>query len=155
MTIKTYKGIIPDGDQIKLRLKTRTGSKGYRIVKFQGISNTPGTADSESTMMVWKEKQTSVSTSTATVDFSDQQLLGVLYYVDEASDTTGPVDTIIFDREIFNQDIYITHTATTGSTSMNFYLELEQVKLRDSENEYVTLKDLKQVMPQHGQNPPA
>jgi len=52
--------------------------------------------------------------------------------------------TIIFDKEIFNQDIYITHTEAAGSAlACNYYIELEQVKLDLSENTVATLKDIR------------
>lgn len=145
MPIKSFRGLLADGGQDTITLHTNDGSTGYRIKKFNGIPNLPGTTDSESTLMIWKVKQTTVSTTTATVDFSNQTLLAVLYYVDEASDTTGPVNSIVFDNEIFNQDIYITHTATTGTVAMNYYFELEQVKLDLNENTVATLKDIRNI----------
>jgi len=145
MPIKTFRGLIADGAQDTIHLHTNDGSIGYRIKKFHGISKLPGTQDAESTLMIWKVPQTTVSTTVANVDFSNQTLLGVLYYVDEASDTTGPVDSIIFDNEIFNQDIYVTHTATSGSVPMNYYIELEQIKLDLNENTVATLKDIRNV----------
>jgi len=142
--IKTFRGLLADGGQDRIRLGTIKGKVGYRIVKFQGISITPGTADSESTVQIFKTEQASVSTSTATVNFTDSDLLAAFYYVDEASDTTGAVSTVIFDQEIFNQDIYVTHTATSGTTGMNYYIELEVIPLDDAGAEYTTLKDLRQ-----------
>jgi len=143
MPIKTYRGLLADGGQDQVSLHTNNGLIGYRIKKFNGISNLPGTADAESTLMIWKVEQDTVSTTVATVDFSDQTLLAVLYYVDEASDTTGPVDSIIFDNEIFNQDIFVTHTATSGAVGMNYYIELEQIKLDLAESTTATLKDIR------------
>ena len=52
---------------------------------------------------------------------------------------------IIFDKEIFNQDIYITSKTITGSDEANYYIELEQVKLDLNENTVATLKDIRNI----------
>jgi len=143
--IKTFRGLIADGAQDTIVLHTNDGSTGYRIVKFQAFANFPGTQDTEGTLQIWKVAQTTVSTTTATVDFSNQTLLGALYYAEDKSATynvTNPL-SVVFDREIFNQDIYITFVETVGTQKMNYYLELEQVKLDLSENTVATLKDIR------------
>tara|TARA_Y100000310_G_scaffold292182_1_gene320753 strand:+ start:249 stop:467 length:219 start_codon:yes stop_codon:yes gene_type:complete len=62
----------------------------------------------------------------------------------KADQTAYPEDLVVtFDRETFNQDIYITHNEVAGSAAINYYLELEQVKLDLSENTVVTLKNIK------------
>jgi len=75
--IKTFRGLIVDGGQDTIVLHTNDGSTGYRIVKFEVMPNTPGGADYESVTQIWKVEQ---STVTATVDFSDQTLLGVAFW---------------------------------------------------------------------------
>jgi len=50
---------------------------------------------------------------------------------------------VIFDHVKFNQDIYITHTNTDGDAEMNYYLELEKVKLTLDEATVATLKDMR------------
>jgi len=56
----------------------------------------------------------------------------------------GPLAAhVIFDNQIFNQDIYITHTDTTGSRNINYYIELEVIPLDDAGAEYTTVKDLR------------
>jgi len=149
--IKTFRGMILDGNQDTIVLHTNDGSTGYRIVKFQIFPQRPGTADVESTVMIWKVAQTTVSTTTANVDFSDQTLLAAAYMAEGSSADQGPLmDLVIFEREIFNQDIFITNTSTRSSgvdDSINYYLELEQVKLDLSENTVVTLKNLRNLEP--------
>ena len=149
--IKAYRGLIPDGGQEKVRIKTQDGSRGYKIVKFQLVLPSPGGTTSEVVAKIWKLKQTTVDTL---VDFNDQELLGVAV-IAQSSDSWTTYDTVIFDQMRFNQDIFITVDDSQNNSGANYYLELEQVKLRDSENEYVTLRDLKQSLPQHGLNPPA
>ena len=145
--IKTFRGLIADGGQDTIPLKTNDGSVGYRIKLFQAMAHLPGTQDTEGTLQIWKVKQTTVSTTTATVDFSDQTLLGALYYVEDKSATYNVANplAVIFDREIFNQDIYITFVETTSTQKMNYYLELEQIKLDLSENTVATLKDIRNI----------
>jgi len=143
--IKTFRGLLADGGQDRIRLQTIKGKVGYRIVKFQVFPKLPGTSDWESTLQIFKTEQSSVSTSTATVDFTDSDLLAAIYYPESGSITYAGMPTVVFDTEIFNQDIYVTHTETTGTAPMNYYLELEVIPLDDAGAEYTTLKDLRQV----------
>jgi len=143
MVVKTYRGLLVDGGQDKIPLSTKDGSVGYRIIKFQAMPNLPGTQDFESTLQIFRTEQASVSTSVATVNFTDNDLLAALYYVDGASDTNGPVQTVVFDQETFNQDIYVSHTQTSGTPAMNYYIELEQMKLDHTQNMSATLKAIR------------
>jgi len=143
MTIKTFRGLIADGDQDTVLLHTNDGSIGYRIVKFQCIPAAPGSAtDVEAVMKIYKVQQTAID---ATVDFSDQTLLGCIYFQDEATQHNPTSVDVIFDTEIFNQDIYLTYESISGGQSMNYYLELEQMKLDLNENTVATLKDIRNV----------
>jgi len=144
--IKTYRGVLADGGQDQIRLKTNRGDIGYRIVKFQVISVSPGAANVEAIVKIFKIKQTAGSI-TGTVDFGDGNLLATAYYTGQDNhayleNTLGP---IIFDQEIFNQDIYVTSVDVDSSTSINYYLELEQVKLNDNESTMATLQSLRTV----------
>jgi len=143
MVVKTFRGLLADGGQDRIRLSTIKGKVGYRIVKFQAFPNLPGTSDIESTLMMWKTKQVTVSTSTATVDFTDSDLLAALYYPESSSVSYAGMPTVVFDTEIFNQDIYITHTETDQSNAINYYIELEVIPLDDMSAEYTTVKDLR------------
>ena len=142
MPIKTFRGLIEDGDQDTIVLHTSNGSTGYRIVKFQLFPNLPGTSDYEALVQIFKIKQTSVPSSSGTADFSDNTLLGAGFYV--GTSATSPSSLItIFDQEIFNQDIYVTHTGNTGSAAINYYIELEQITLDLNANTVATLKDIR------------
>ena len=130
-----------DGTQDTIVLHTNDGSVGYRIVKFSTIDETPGTANVELLTKIYKISQ---STIDGNVDFSDNRLLGMAYYGFESSGATA--QTIIFDSEIFNQDIYITHKDNaSGNEPVNYYMELEQVKLDLNENTVATLKDIRNL----------
>ena len=141
MTIKSFRGLIADGTQDSIILHTNDGSTGYIIKKFQVIQNTPGTGQSvEACMKIYKVQQTTIDN---VVDFSDQTLLGVAYYQDNNGTAENSTLDVIFDGEIFNQDIFITHVDSDGAVPMNYYLELEQIKLDLNENTVATLRDLR------------
>ena len=140
--IKTFRGLIADGGQDTIVLHTNDGSTGYRVVKFELFPNLPGTSDYEALVKIFKVAQTTVPTSAGTADFNDNTLLAAGLYV--ATSSTAPISFIsIFDQEVFNQDIYVTHTAQSGSAAINYYIELEQLKLSENENTVATLKNIK------------
>ena len=141
--IKTFRGLIADGVQDTIVLHTNDGSTGYRITKFQGMPNTPGsTAVQESIIKIYTVSQP-IATIDAVVDFNDQTLLGILYVKQDASDEAPSTHEVIFDTMIFNQDIYITHKDASTGESCNYYIELEQMKLDLNENTVATLKDIR------------
>ena len=140
--IKTYRGILAVGGQDQIRLSTIKGKMGYRIVKFQIILNEPGSASYESIVKIYKTEQSSIVTL---IDFTDSDLLAAAFQAGNSNATTYPVtQVIIFDGEIFNQDIYITHATTGSTTPMNYFVELEAIPLDDAGAEYTTLKDMRQ-----------
>jgi len=140
--IKTYRGLLVDGGQERIRLSTIKGKVGYRIVKFQIMGETPyESADAEHIMKIYKEEQSSVHKY---INFTDNALLGVSIMNSASAGYGSPsMPVIIFDMEVFNQDIYITHIETTSSVSCNYYLELEVIPLDDAGAEYTTLKDMR------------
>jgi hypothetical protein len=143
MPIKSFKGMLADGGQDRIRLSTRTGKTGYRIVKFQ-IMQPPDTgSDRYSCVQIWNQEQDAPSTTAVTVDFTDLQLLGTAVATYDNTQPQLTQATIIFDNTVFNQDIYITHTELTGGGACNYYLELEAVPLSDMSAEFTTLKDLR------------
>jgi len=139
--IKSFRGLMADDTQDTIVLHTNDGSTGYRIVKFEGMPKSPMVLDQENVLKIYKVEQTTVD---GNVDFSDNTLLGVCC-VKYKDGTEGPVSThIIFDKEIFNQDIYITQEDVhAGGRECNYYLELEQVKLDINANTVATLKDMR------------
>jgi len=141
MVVKTFRGLLADGGQDRIRLSTMKGKVGYRIVKFQIIHDAPGTANWESIVKLYKSEQSSI---TALINFTDTDLLGAAF---QAGNANAPAyatsQVIMFDRETFNQDIYITHSEIDGSGGINYYLELEVIPLDDKGAEYTTVKDLR------------
>ena len=142
MVVKTFRGLLADGGQDRIRLQTIKGKVGYKIVKFQIIGSTPGADTQESLVKIYKTEQSSV---TGTVNFTDTDLLACAIWQLREAPGYSLNETVIFDSEIFNQDIYISHNDVGGSEDCNYYLELEVIPLDDAGAEYTTLKDMRQV----------
>jgi len=141
MVVKTFRGLLADGGQDRIRLSTIKGKVGYRIAKFEIMSRLPYGAAGEHIVKIYSDEQ---STIDAIVNFTDSTLLGVAIINNNTSGYTDQnIPTIIFDREVFNQDIYLTHSDTVGATPANYYLELEVIPLDDAGAEYTTLKDMR------------
>ena len=140
MPIKSFRGKLEDGGLDTIVLHTNTGSTGYRVVKFQLFPETPN-VNQESLVNIYKIRQTTAAT---TADFSDNTLLAAGLYVSKESNLDQHLE-VVFDNEIFNQDIYITHTEGEATRAINYYIELEQIKLDLSENTVATLKDIRNL----------
>jgi hypothetical protein len=140
MVVKTFRGLLADGGQDRIRLSTIKGKVGYKIVKFQVMGNDPGLVTQESVVMVWKTEQT---TAVGVVDFTDGDLLAAGLLMLHDSSAYQFTTDVIFDNQIFNQDIYITHKDVDTGQPCNYYLELEVISLDDKGAEYETIKDLR------------
>tara|TARA_Y100001938_G_C7755089_1_gene265805 strand:+ start:24 stop:479 length:456 start_codon:yes stop_codon:yes gene_type:complete len=146
MPIKSFRGQLEDGEQQTIRLHTNNGSTGYKITKFQLMCVQPGLINQENVVKIFKIKQDTVPLLAATIDFSDNTLIAAGIFSASANQKTDPEDlAIVFDNEVFNQDIYITNTDNENSVSINYYIELEQIKLDLNENTVATLKDIKNI----------
>ena len=105
------------------------------------MGNDPGISGGESSVKIYKTEQTSI---TSAIDFSDNNLLAAAFWSNHNTATNYTEDVnIIFDTEIINQDIYITHLESNSTTPCNYYLELEVIPLSDMGAEYTTIKDLR------------
>ena len=141
MVVQSFKGLLTDGGQDQIRLSTIKGKVGYKIVKLEIIPEVPGTVDQESVVKIFKTQQTTIN---GEVNFSEGDLLGVAYIESTTSTAPATIGPIIFDNEIFNQDIFVTHKDVgVGGRSGNYYLELEVIPLTDQGAEYTTLKDIR------------
>jgi hypothetical protein len=139
--ILSYRGLLADGGQDTILLSTKKGEVGYRIIKFQCIQAEPGELSVEQTVKIYKVSQSTINN---TVDFSDNTLLGVALWHKSSGDAYNPSETIIFDQEIFNQDIFVTSSDVGGSTAAcNYYMELEVIKLSEDQAMVATLKDIR------------
>ena len=138
--IKTFRGLLANGAEDTIVLHTNDGATGYRITKFQVMGHDFLYNNQESCVKVTKIP---ISTIDAKIDLSDNTLLAVGVWSSHSNSSSYPDDmTIIFDQEVFNQDIYISHFET-DSQKCNYYIELEQVKLDLSESTVATLKDIR------------
>ena len=143
MPIKSFRGKLTDGAQDTIVLHTNNGSTGYRITKFQILPVDANTAY-EGTVQIFKVEQTTIPQA---IDMQDNTLLAAAAIQQSVSNQSGFTESVIFDNEIFNQDIYIVHderSAGVGS-EINYYIELEQIKLDLSENTVATLKDIRNI----------
>ena len=141
MPIKTFRGKIPHDGIDTILLHTNNGAMGYRIVKFQVMAQDPN-EDLENSVKIFSVPQTTASVA---VDFSDNSLLAAAMIWSNTSQVYVHESAIIFDNMTVNQDIYITNFDTGTAGAINYYIELEQVKLDLNENTVATLKDIRNV----------
>jgi hypothetical protein len=140
MVVKSFRGLLADGGQEKISLSTIQGKVGYRIIKLALMPASPGTTSYEDVVKIYTEEQSSI---TATVNFAENDLLGVAYL--EGNNANNSVDhlNVVFDNQVINQDIYVTHVDADSGASVNYYLELEVIPLSDQGAEFTTLKDIR------------
>ena len=70
--IKTFRGQLAEGEQRQIHLSGGDIDKGYRIVKLQLMCVQPGASNQESVVKIYKNKQSSVpTTSPTTIDFDE------------------------------------------------------------------------------------
>ena len=141
MPIKSFRGKMIDGAIDQISLHTNDGSTGYRIKKVQCVPENPDTTNTEHVFKIYKIPQTAV---TGSIDFSDNTLLASVY-LSSRDDRYGGDNIIVFDNETINQDIYLTHDDTNNAGAVNYYIELETVKLSLDENTVATLKDIRNI----------
>ena len=144
MPIKSFRGNIAHDTVETIALSTNNGSTGYKIKKLQIFPEKPTSTSTEAMFKVFSIVQTSAGVD---VDFSDNTLLAMAYYSASSSSENQPDDmTIVFDNITFNQDIYLTmRNVQSGNNSINYHIELEQVKLSLDENTVATLKDIRNI----------
>jgi len=151
MVVKTFRGMLANSAQDRIRLSTIRGKVGYQIVKFELMTHIPADAnDTEHIVMIWKTERTSTelgNTTTAQPNFTDSELLAAGVNIQDVTGSGhGYWMETIFDNEIVNQDIYISARDVGGSAvACNYYLELEVIPLDDAGAEYTTLKDMRQA----------
>ena len=143
--IVSFRGLMADLQVDTILLQTNNGLTGYRINKFQMIPEQPGQSDHRFVMQIFKTEPTTAASGT--IDFSDNRLLAAAEIEDNGGASHYPHSgtAIVFDNEIFNQDIYITLKDIGVGESCNYYIELEQIKLSLDEQTVATLKDIRNV----------
>jgi len=131
-TIKSFKALLTNGDQLQIPLHKVGKGVGFRIKKLQVMPHDiDGSSSHECSVQIWKQKQSSLSVD---LDFSNSELVGAAYYV-RANNPVSPYvaliseQTVIFDNEVFNQDIFIVYKSGITAQKINYYMELEEVKM--------------------------
>jgi len=123
----SFRGLLVNGGQDKIRIEGATGEIAWRITKFQLIPQDPGGAGYESVVQIWREKQTTVI---ATIDFTDNELLAAGYLEGDSSRSDIDGIIVVFDNALFSRNIYVTHLDDDqAATIVNYYIELEEVKV--------------------------
>jgi len=126
----SFKGLLVDGGQQKIRIQDSVGAIAWRITKFQVMQTEPGQATVEHTLKIYREEQTTIDNA---VNFADDELLGMAYYTTSQypESSSGGYNTVIFDNALFVRNIWVTHedTQATPGASANYYIELEEVKV--------------------------
>jgi hypothetical protein len=138
--IKSFRGQLLDGGQETIRLSTNRGEIGYRIKKFQVIDDEPGEIEVEIVAKIYTREQDAVNN---TVNFADPTLLAMAFYANQGNQSIVSSEVAIFDNVPVNQDIFVSASSLEGTPKINYYLELEQIKLDLNESTVATLKDMR------------
>jgi len=125
--VHSFRGLLADEEQQKIRIQGSVGTIAWRITKFQIMGDAPVTENQESVVKIFREVQSSFD---ATVNFTDDELLGVAVWSSHSTATNYPEDlSVIFDNSLFVRNIYISHAEAAAARSCNYYIELEEVKV--------------------------
>ena len=140
----SYRGTLPVGEQDIIRLRTNNGKTGYKITKFQLMSTTPGQNAAEYIGQIFNKDQT--GSITDNVNFSDSNLLAVVFMNVDTNPAYVSGSNIIFDNVKTNQDIFVNITDAGGGTvACNYYIELESMALSDLEATHMTLQSIRTI----------
>ncbi len=153
MPTKSFRGLMLSGDIDTISLHTNDGSIGYRIKKFELMPYDPTDENIESVTKVFTIPPREVSDLAGgtlpavndSINFSDNTLLAAGFHKNASIGNYSADQIVVFDNMTFNQDIYVTFEADSATDRMNYYIELEQVKLRLDENTVATLKDIRNI----------
>jgi len=125
----SFRGLLADGAQERIRIQGATGDIAWRITKFELIPYNPASQSSENTIGIWRDK-TSADAATKYINFTLADLLAGGYIQNGASNAEAMTVTIIFDNTLFTRNIYITNSVgDVASEGINYYIELEEVKV--------------------------
>ena len=137
--IKSFRGKLAHDEVSTINLHTNDGLTGYKILKFELMAQDPN-EDLENSVKIFSVPQTAASVA---VNFNDPTLLAAAMIWSNASQVYVHESNIVFDNTTINQDIHITNFDTAAAGSINYYIELEQVKLNMNEATVATLKDMR------------
>ena len=138
--ILSYQGSMADDTMETILLSTKKGEVGYKIIELKLIGEDPATVEQESVVKVYTANP---GGNTTTIDFSDTTIIAAGEYVSFGNAVYyGGFKELIITNKIINQDIYITHKNPQGK-ACNYYLELEVLKLDESQAMVATLRDIR------------
>ena len=126
--IHSFRGLLADGEERKIRIQGSVGAIAWRIRTLQGINETPGIGDVEYIIKVYRESQSSID---GVINFGDTDLIAC-YFQAIGEERRGPGPISIVDRVLFNRNIFVTAADVAGSANINYYIELEEVKVGKS-----------------------
>ena len=136
---KTFRALLADSKVDQIRLSTNDGLTGYQITKFD-ILPIDADEDVESVVQIYSVPQT---TARNTINFDDPTLLAA-GIIRAGTGVSQPLTAVtVFDNMKFNQDIFVTVKGNSYTRSINYYIELQQVKLSLDEATVATLKDMR------------
>jgi len=121
--VHSFRGLLSDGGEDEINLERSNVNMAYRIVKFD-IMGPDANSNIESTVKVYREKQTSI---TVTVDFTETDLLAAALYNDTNDPHYMAGMITVFDNVLFSRNIYVTNKCGDNASSMNYYIEIEEV----------------------------
>jgi len=123
----SFRGLLADGAQDRIRIEGATGEIAWRITKFQAFTNAPGAvSNAEHVLKIYREEAS--SPGDALVDFNDAALLGAIFLPVKTSEFLHQ-EHVIFDNALFTRNIYVVHNLAGGAGDCNYYIELEEVKV--------------------------
>jgi len=123
--VHSFRGLLADGDQRKIRIQGSVGAIAWRITKFQVLA-VDGDTNTDPTVKIYREKQSSI---VSTVDFTEDELLAAALLNEHESSAYQPTPIVIFDNALFVRNIYISQKGASYSLAVNYYIELEEVKV--------------------------
>jgi hypothetical protein len=137
--IKTFRGMLANETQERIHISGGEHDIGYRIHKFVIMPNQPKN-DYEVTAKIYANKQALPLVHADQVNFNEDNLLAAAF-TGLASGAYAGAKIVIFDNQVFNQDIFIQCLDSAGSPqSVNYYLELEEIKMPKNEQAVVNFK---------------
>jgi len=143
--IKTFRGKSAHDTIDTIVLHTNNGLTGYKMKKLQLQFTDPGDVNTESIVKVLTVEPTAAD---GEIDFSDETLIGSAFISGSNSPNYPDEVVVVFDNVTFNQDIYVTHfNANPSAEPVNWYIELEQVKLDLNQSTVATLKNIRNERP--------
>jgi len=144
MSIVTFQGKLNIDQEKELFLRTQNGKTGYKIIKFQIISTTPGVDSHELVGKITSAPDPNVG---PTIDLSNSEVLAVAYHTDLGNANVATSDSIIIDNQVINQNIFVQIGNANPSVTIpaNYYIELEKMVLSDLQSTQITLKNLRTI----------